>query len=64
MERAAAEIDSEARYRPAYDKVGAIAREAGADGFTVLDLLVEAMNPNWRRQPVRGGKLRVRDVRG
>lgn len=63
MERAAAEIDADAPYRPAYTEVGAIAQAAGADPFTVLDLLVEVTNPNWQRQPVRGGKLRVRDVR-
>jgi hypothetical protein len=29
----------------------------------VLCLIVEVTSPNWKRQPVRGDELRVRDVR-
>jgi hypothetical protein len=63
MQRAAAEIDTGAVYRPAYTAVGEIAQAAGADAFTVLDLLVEATNPDWRRNPLQDDVLRVRDVR-
>jgi hypothetical protein len=62
-ERAAAEIDTGARYRPAYDELGAIAQAAGADGFTLLDLLVEVTNPDWRRNVRRHDVLRVSDAR-
>jgi hypothetical protein len=63
MERAAAEIDTGAVYRPAYTALGEIAQAAGSDLFTVLDLLVEVTNPNWRREPLQGGKTRVSDWR-
>jgi hypothetical protein len=48
FDRAAAEIDTEASDRPAYTELGAIAHEAGADPFTLLDLMVEVTNPDWQ----------------
>jgi hypothetical protein len=63
MERAGAEIDADAKYRPAYAEVGRIAEAAGADGFTVLDLLVEVTNPDWRRNVRLHDVLRVSDAR-
>jgi hypothetical protein len=47
MRRAGAEIDTGAVYRPAYTEVGEIAQAAGADLFTVLDLIVEVTSPDW-----------------
>lgn len=63
MQRAAAEIDTGAIYRPAYDELGEIAEAAGADGFTVLDLLVEVTSPDWRRNVRLHDVLRVSDAR-
>jgi hypothetical protein len=51
-ERAAAELDTGARYRPAYDELGAIAQAAGADSFSRLRLIRHHLDHRLRTDPL------------